>query len=421
MIYTVYLEPLATDAIFIPGKVISLKGNFTGEGGNSFSAMRRTYILRDPTDTLLNPFHNYTAIRYAGFSLLLPMNAAKLRTASTAYSKEISTTYLQLPEALDPRIPELAKQITKYAKTPFDKALSIESFLRNRYTYTLNLAGKPGDDPLAHFLFETRAGHCEYFASAMTIMLRTLGIPSREVNGFLPGEYNDLGGDYIVRASDAHSWVEVYFPGMDWEVFDPTPASAENDAGFLTRLGQYADWMEITWSEWVIGYDFGHQVALAQNLQRSSRNMSESLRAWYARQQLQGRRWMRSWHDRLSLLIPLVVLAFVVLLRFDAISAVLRRLWLSWQMRSKKAARLNPHLASKLYAELLRMLARRGMARRETQTPFEFAAAVHSPNLAPAVQEFTQLYSHTRFGGAPCDATRLQQLLDQIRAALRAR
>ena len=421
MIYTVYLEPLATDAIFIPGKVISLKGNFTGEGGNSFSAIRRTYILRDSTDTLLNPFHNYTAIRYAGFSLLPPMDATKLRTASTQYSKEITSTYLQLPDVLDRRIPELARQATKYAKTPFDKALAIESFLRNRYTYTLNLTGKPGDDPLAHFLFETRGGHCEYFASSMVIMLRTLGIPSREVNGFLPGEYNDLGGDYIVRASDAHSWVEVYFPGMDWQVFDPTPALAENDVGFLTRLGQYADWAQLTWSEWVIGYDFGHQVALAQNLQRSSRDMSESMRAWYRRQQINGRRWMKSWHNRISILIPLVVLTFLIVLRFDALSAMLRRMWLSWQLRSAKAARSNPHLASKLYGELLRMLARRGLTREVSQTPFEFAAAVDAPNLAPAVREFTQLYAHTRFGGAPCDATRLHQLLDQIRAMLRAR
>ncbi len=421
MIYTVYLEPLATDAIFIPGKVISLKGNFTGEGGNSFSTIRRTYILRDSTDTLLNPFHNYTAIRYAGFSLLPPMDATKLRTAPTEYSKDITSTYLQLPDALDRRIPELARQATKYAKTPFDKALAIENFLRNRYTYTLNLTGKPGDDPLAHFLFETRGGHCEYFASSMVIMLRTLGIPSREVNGFLPGEYNDLGGDYIVRASDAHSWVEVYFPGMDWQVFDPTPAIAENDAGFLTRLGQYADWAQLTWSEWVIGYDFGHQVALAQNLQRSSRDMSESMRAWYARQQMRGRRWMRSWHNRISILIPLVVLVFLIVLRFDALSAMLRRWWLTWQVRSAKAARSNPHLASKLYAELLRMLARRGLIREVSQTPLEFAAAVEAPNLAPAVREFTQLYAHTRFGGAPCDTTRLRQLLDHVRTALRAR
>ena len=421
MIYTVYLEPLATDAIFVPGKVISLKGNFNGENSNSFAAIRRTYIFRDSTDTLLNPFHNYSAIRYAGFSLLLPMDATKLRAASTEYSIDIASTYLQLPHELDPRIPELAKQIAKNARTPFDKSLAIESYLRNRFTYTLNLTGKPGDDPLAHFLFETRAGHCEYFASAMTIMLRTLGIPTREVNGFLPGEYNDLGGDYIVRASDAHSWVEVYFPGLDWQTFDPTPAAPENETGFLTRLGQYADWMEITWSEWVIGYDFAHQMVMAQTLQRSSRDFSDSLRAWYARQQVRGRRWMKSWHNGLGVLIPLTVLAFLILLRFDALTAILRRLWLSWQIRSPKTARSNPQLASGLYAELLRVLARRGMARRETQTPLEFAAAVNAPNLAPPVREFTQLYAHARFGDAPCDATRLRQLLDQVRAALRAR
>src|SRR5712691_5009259 len=319
MIYTVYLEPLATDAIFVPGKVISLKGNFNGENSNSFAAIRRTYIFRDSTDTLLNPFHNYSAIRYAGFSLLLPMDATKLRAASTEYSIDIASTYLQLPHELDPRITELAKQITKNARTPFDKSLAIESYLRNRFTYTLNLTGKPGDDPLAHFLFETRAGHCEYFASAMTIMLRTLSIPSREVNGFLPGEYNDLGGDYIVRASDAHSWVEVYFPGNDWQVFDPTPAAPENETGFLTRLGKYADWMEITWSEWVIGYDFAHQVVLAQNLQRGSRNWSESARDRFERKQRAGKKWMKSWQLQRGVpgsMLPIALVLLLVALRF---------------------------------------------------------------------------------------------------------
>ncbi len=423
MIYTVYLEPIATDAIFVPGKVISLKGNFNGENNNSFNAIRRPYIFRDSTDTLLKPFHDYSAIRYAGFSLLPPLNAAKLRAASTDYSPDIIEANLQLP-SLDPRIPELAKEITKNARTPFDKALAIESYLHNRFTYTLNLAGKPGDDPLAHFLFETRAGHCEYFASAMTIMLRTLGVPSREVNGFLPGEYNDLGGDYIVRASDAHSWVEVYFPGNEWQVFDPTPASPENETGFLTRLGQYADWMEITWSEWVIGYDFAHQVALAQNLQRDSRNWSESARDWFEHKQRAGKKWMKSWQlqrGALGYLLPVALVLFLAALRFNVLAELSRRIRLFFQLRGSKVARANPQLPSRLYAELLRMLARRGLMRNLSQTPFEFAAAVDSPNLAPAVREFTQIYAHARFGGAPCDTTRLRHLLDQIRAALRAR
>jgi hypothetical protein len=423
ILYTVFLEPLATDAIFVPGKVISLKGNFTGEGGNSFSAMRRSYIFRDPTGTLMNPFHNYGAIRYSGFSRLPPMNAAKLRAAATDYSPEITGTYLQVPAQLDPRIPEFARQITKNAKTAFDKALVMESFLRNRFTYTLNLTGKPGDDPLAHFLFETRAGHCEYFASSMTIMLRTLGIPAREVNGFLPGEYNDLGGDYIVRASDAHSWVEVYFPGNEWQVFDPTPAAPEGSAGFLSRLGQYADWLEITWNEWVIGYDFAHQLVLAQNLQRNSKNWSESARLWFQHKQRASKRWMKSWqfnHGALGFLLPISLVLVLVTLRFNLISALLLRIRLFLQLQSGRSARSNPQLASRLYAELLRMLARRGLIRIESQTPFEFAAAVHAPNLAPAVQEFTQIYTHARFGGAPCNTTRLRQLLDQVRMNLRS-
>src|SRR5213079_3163916 len=81
-----------------------------------------------------------------------------------------------------------------------------------------------GRDPLADFLFNVKVGHCEYFATAMAVMLRTRGIGSRVVNGFLPGEYNQAAGAFTVRQSDAHSWVEVYFPQADsWITFDPTP------------------------------------------------------------------------------------------------------------------------------------------------------------------------------------------------------
>ena len=422
--FTVFLEPIATDAIFFPGKLSSLRGNFTGEGGSSYFAMRRNYLFRDSTDTILNPFHNYMAIRYTGVSRLPPMDARKLRAAPASYPEEIISTYLQLPPNLDPRIPEFARQITRNAKTSFDKSVAIESFLRTQFGYTLNLTGRPGDDPLAHFLFETRAGHCEYFASAMAIMLRTLGIPSREVNGFLPGEYNDLGGDYIVRASDAHSWVEVYFPENGWEVFDPTPAAAEPAANMFTRLGQYVDWFEITWNEWIIGYDLAHQLVLAQNLQRSSRSWSESARLWFERKQRNGKEWMKSLqhrHEAMGLVLPAALVLLLVVLRFDLIGRLFRSARLFLQMRAGQAPRANPQLASRLYGEMLRLLARRGLSRVESQTPLEFAAAVGPADLAPSVREFTQIYSQARFGGAPCEATRLRQLLEQMRTALRSR
>jgi transglutaminase-like putative cysteine protease len=419
--YTVLLQPIATDTIFAPANAVSVRGNLSGEGSNTDVGARHSYILRDRTGSLFNPFHNFSTLRYEGYSLLPAMNLASLRLASADYPEDIRDTYLQLPPQLDPRIPELARQITARSQTPFDRTIAVENYLRSRFTYTLNLTGKPGVDPLAHFLFETRAGHCEYFASALAIMLRTLGIPTREVNGFLPGEYNDLGEDYIVRASDAHSWVEVYFPGSGWMTFDPTPPGAESAGGFFTRFGQYMDWFELSWNEWVINYDFIHQILLAQNMQRSTRAWTEVARAWFQSEQEKGRRWMRSWNGGLRLLLPLAIVLFLMALRFDLVVAFVRRLWLSWQLRSPEVARSNPQLASRLYSELLYLLERRGFARQPTQTPFEFAAAVSQPRLAPAVYEFTQHYTQARFGGAPCDTIRLRALLEQIRSSFASR
>ena len=419
--YTVLLQPIATDTIFAPANAVSVRGNLSGEGSNTDVGARHSYVLRDRTGSLFNPFHNFNTLRYEGYSLLPAMNLAGLRLASADYPEDIRDTYLQLPPQLDPRIPELARQITARSQTPFDRTITVENYLRSRFTYTLNLTGKPGVDPLAHFLFETRAGHCEYFASALAIMLRTLGIPTREVNGFLPGEYNDLGEDYIVRASDAHSWVEVYFPGTGWMTFDPTPPGAESAGGFFTRFGQYMDWFELSWNEWVINYDFIHQILLAQNMQRSTRAWTEVARAWFQNEQEKGRRWMRSWNGGLRLLLPLAIVLFLMALRFDLVVAFVRRLWLSWQLRSPEVARSNPQLASRLYSELLYLLERRGFARQPTQTPFEFAAGVSQPRLAPAVYEFTQHYTQARFGGAPCDTIRLRTLLEQIRSSFASR
>ncbi len=418
--YTILLQPVATDTIFVPANAVSLRGNLSGEGSNQDAGARHSYIIRDGTGSLFNPFHNFSTMLYEGNSLLPGTNVGRLREASADYPADVRDVYLQLPQ-LDPRIPELAKQITERAQNPFDKTIMLENYLRSHFAYTLNLTGKPGEDPLAHFLFETRAGHCEYFASAMAIMLRTLGIPTREVNGFLPGEYNDLAGDYIVRASDAHSWVEVYFPGTGWMTFDPTPPGAESQGGVFSRLGQYMDWFELTWNEWVINYDFIHQIQLAQNMQRSTRNWTEIGRRWFAHEQIKGRNWMKSWNAGLGFLIPLAIGIFLAALRFDLVVAFARRMRLSWQLRSPELARSNPQLASRLYAELLYVLERRGFARQPTQTPFEFAAAVSLPRLAPAVHEFTQCYTQARYGGAPCDTIRLRTLLEQIRSSFASR
>jgi hypothetical protein len=255
------------------------------------------------------------------------------------------------------------------------------------------------------------------------VMLRTLGIPTRDVNGFLPGEFNNLGGDYIVRASDAHSWVEVFFPERGWIVFDPTPPAPDTATGFLSRMNEYLDWMELTWNEWVISYDFAHQVALAQNLQRGTHNWGDAIRNEIDRLRRNSVKVVQGWqfrHESLGFLIPVGLIVFLMALRFGWLQRIARRLRLALQLRKRSAA-AQVQFATILYAELLRLLGRYGFRRSENQTPMEFAEAVSAPRVAPAVREFTQIYGHARFGGASVDAPRLRALLSQIRAELRSR
>jgi len=423
--FTVLLQPIASDALFAPAQVVKLRGNFFAGANTYYASVRGSSLAVDSTGSIFNASHSFGQIRYDGVSILPQLRPMRARTAGSVYPREIAGTYLQLPRALDPRIPELARMITAPAGNPFDKAVAMESYLRNNFTYTLNLTGKPGGDPLAHFLFETRAGHCEYFASAMAIMLRTLGIPSREVNGFLPGEYNDLAGDYIVRASDAHSWVEAYFPGSGWVTFDPTPPGAADATGLFSRLALYVDWFQLNWNEWVINYDFSHQIQLARNVRQNSTDWASVMRRKFERLKRRGMNRLTAWqafHPLLSVVFPIALVFALVILRFDWIRASLRWLVLSWQLRRAPTEVNNPQLASRLYAELLRLLEKRGLARPITQTPLEFATSSGlRPELARPVREFTELYVEARFGAKPCDSFRLRALLERIRAVPRGR
>jgi len=422
--FTVLLQPMASDAIFAPVQVMQLRGNFSSDPSRYASEPRFTALGVDSTGSISNPSRNFSQIRYEGVSLLPAARPAKARAAGTDYPAEIQGTYLQLPEKLDARIPELAQKVTATATNPFDKAIVLENYLRQKYGYTLNLAGRPGADPLAQFLFVTKAGHCEYFASAMAVMLRTLGIPSREVNGFLPGEFNDVAGDYIVRASDAHSWVEAYFPGSGWITFDPTPPSSGTESGMFSRLNLYLDWMQLNWNEWVVNYDWAHQTLLAHNVKQNSTDYTAAIKTWFRRTQDRGMNGLMAWqnsHSYLRAVFPVVLIFLLVVLRLDWIRAMVRWLSLSLQIRRPAQKRDNPQLASRLYTDMLRVLEKRGFTRKETQTPGEFAASfVMQPRLAPAVAEFTQIYAQARFGGVVCDALRLQRLLEEIRATGRA-
>src|SRR5215471_6597263 len=146
--FTVLQEPMASDALFVPGNALALRGNFTGEAGGP--GRRRMYIHRDSSGSLSNPFHNYVAIRYTGLSQLPPLDRNRLQGAGSEDPEEIRRTYLQLPADLDQRIGALARSATARMTASYDKASALESFLKSNYSYTLELTGNPGKEPLAH-------------------------------------------------------------------------------------------------------------------------------------------------------------------------------------------------------------------------------------------------------------------------------
>lgn len=160
---------------------------------------------------------------------------SELRTANGRFAPA-REHYLQLPE-LPRRVHALGDSLAAGLGTRYDRVVAVRDWLRSEFSYTLELPRTRGETSLDHFLFERRRGHCEYFSTAMTILLRTQGIPARNVNGFLGGEWSEFGDYLAVTQNEAHSWVEVWFPDFGWVAFDPTPAGPREAAAqdSLTR------------------------------------------------------------------------------------------------------------------------------------------------------------------------------------------
>jgi protein-glutamine gamma-glutamyltransferase len=421
--YTVLMEPIATDAIFVaPGAQI-LRGRFGSEMTRLDGQLRPGLLLVDRTESIFNPAHNNLKIRYEGLSDLPMAPPSELRKAPSDFPEEIRAVYLQLP-SIDARIRALAQDVSASSKNEYDKVSTIQNYLGSHYSYTLDLSGSHGKDPLANFLFVRRAGHCEYFASAMTVMLRSIGIPARYVTGFLPGEYNDVGGDYIIRESDAHSWVEVYFAGYGWMTFDPTPPGNNNQMGLLSRLGLYWDWFQLTWGEWVINYDFSHQLTLGQNVQRSSRNWSDHASELYRQKEAALMHRLLDLDSRAEAspyLLPTILMFLVMLLAVMRGRSIIRYAVARWTLRARKGGDLTASLAALEYTEMLRMLEKRGWKKTASQTPLEFAAGISAADISAPILQLTEIYQAARFGSHAGRIEQMSSLLRFIGESLRSK
>lgn len=406
--YRVLMEPIGTNVFFLAPRGRSVSGNYRNLTSDSGGAV---YDLDS----------QHMVSQYDATSDIARPSPGELRKAGRNYSESITDNYLDLPGE-DPRVAQLASQITSSAKNEYDKAAALETYLRTRYGYTLELPRTSVKDPIANFLFERKQGHCEYFASAMAVMLRTLGIPSRVVNGFRSDEFNDITGSYVVRAKDAHSWVEAYFPGYGWQTFDPTPGGGSGTPQGWGRLALYVDAMASFWREWIVSYDSSHQYVLGKAAITTSRGAWDGARKWARNHYESMLKWARRSQDhvehspgRWAIFGAAVALALLILGNLGRIVRWLHEKWLAAHPeRSPEQA------ASMWYQRMARVLARRGMQKPETQTPQEFVRKIADQRLREPVARFTAVYESARFGNSGEDAQRLPELYEKVEAATRS-
>lgn len=213
---------------------------------------------------------------YTAHSIAGRPSPEALRTADSGFIPA-RDHYLQLPELSDELL-SLADSILVGVSTSYDMAQTLIGWFRTEFTYTLELPGTLREATLEHFLLNRRAGHCEYFSTAMAILLRTQGIPAREVNGFLGGEWSDFGDYLAVTQNQAHAWVEVWFPGYGWVAFDPTPAGTGEGliADSWLWPGRFLfDALQHRWNRWILDYSLESQSGLLQSLRDA---LSQELR-----------------------------------------------------------------------------------------------------------------------------------------------
>lgn len=330
-------------------------------------------ISVDDTGSLYAPSAHYLGTRYTLYSLLFPQDQPPRKSNDSRVPPLIQRRYLQLPP-LSPQIGRLARQLTRGVSDPREQAKRIEAYLKANYQYTLQLRDPGGREPVEHFLFYERRGHCEYFASAMVVLLRSSGLPARLVNGFLAGEWNDFGRYYLVRQRDAHSWVEMYSPGWGWLSFDPTPAGAPSVSGWWAGLGKYWDALQLKWYSYVIDYNLQDQRKLARGvgdrLSTARQFFGEYLDFW---PRLSGySSLLRKEVGRGKGALPWVILLAAAFLSLLIYRMGHRGGW-TYQGRLGPGAR-----TVKFYERLLRLLERKGYRRQGGHTPWEFCQAILS-------------------------------------------
>jgi len=374
LIQEVYLEPFGTDILFAAPRLLHL-------------SVRANAIVVDDAGGV--SVQNAAArFRYIAQSEL----ESGASWSGEPLDGETRARFLQLPP-LSAAVRALAREVTAGTRGAREAAAVLTAHLSGRYRYSLALRRTTTLDPVEEFLFVQRSGNCEYFAAALAVMLRSLDIPARVVNGFQRGEWNPYGRYFIVRLLDAHSWVEAYVDGA-WATFDPSPRGSVEPGGPPAAVALYLDALRVRWYRYVVGWSLQDQVLAAVRLHQAAlawRLSAPDLRAWRA--------------------VPrgLVMLAALV-----ALLAVLLA------SRRRGAADARAALPT-FYARALRTLARRGLRPGDGETAREFAQRVEAavPPCAEPLARLTTAYEQVRFGIRPLtteEATIIERSVLELRS-----
>ena len=406
--YHVTLNAVDSEALFVAGVPEQLRTEYPGLPSVRRDVEAENEVVRGPNDSLRLRFTPPDNFRYAVSSVL---DDGVSPAEHAALSPDAREHYLRLRQ-LDPRVRELAENVTAGWFTQLDRARAIENHLRSSYGYTLDLPDHEAADPIAYFLFERKKGHCEYFASAMAVMLRAVGIPARLVNGFQSGTFNPISSQYVIRASDAHSWVEAYLESRGWTTFDPTPADpSARPNGLLAKFSLWTDAADTFWQDWVLRYDQGRQLILASQLQNSSRQLRMGWIETWSRSAVQWKSSVGAWSAAHGPALALLA-AFAAALVLAGPRAV-RSLRMLHRVRRVREGQASAGDATVLYERMLDVLRHRGFQKPAWFTPREFAASLPAET-GMLVDQFTAAYNDLRFGGKLDAAPRLTLLLEEL-------
>ncbi len=388
---TIYLEPLDTPVLFSLSRAVGVQGNFPMLFKDAYGSLTFQRVGE--------------RISYKVLSDRALPNSSQLQADNVRYPGNVEN-YLQLPTTIDPRIIELASQITKNSNNRYDAAKEMESYLQSKFGYTLEQKAS-GDQPLADFLFNVKEGHCEYFATAMAVMLRTQGIATRLVNGFSEGEYNETADVYVVKQRNAHSWVEVYFPGENvWVPFDPTPFSGQSavstSVGITGKFGKYLEALETFWIQYFVAFDNQEQRSLFTSVKKSVGEYQSKTSGVVNQLFDRFSEWWKEIRGDKGIETSITAAVRGLFYLAAALAGLMLFVWLYrkvvklkvWHVLWERLFERRRATIVEFYERMQTVLAEKGFTREPHQTPLEFAFAIGMPEAV----KITEKYNSVRFG-----------------------